>query len=289
MSRSRAWCFTINNPSDEEKKLCNEIICTYIVLGNEVGANGTPHIQGYIEFKDAKSLKAVKKLLGGKAHLEARKGTPLQASDYCKKDKDFTERGKVCEQGKRNDLEEIADLVKTGGVKAIIEQRADAFIKYGKNIERLAELLVKPRSEKPTVTWLWGATGTGKTRFATDNNTANYYIWNCSSKWWNGYNQQERIVIDDYTWDGSDTGFRYLLRLLDRYSIQVETKGGMVHINSPQIFITCEFPPQSIFQQGNQLNQLLRRVDNVIEMTRGDVIYDDDIVINDDDIDIGDL
>lgn len=271
MSRSRAWCFTINNPKEQDVKACAEVVCNYIVTGNEVGDSGTPHIQGYIEFKDAKSLTSVRKTLGGSAHLETRKGTPQQAADYCKKDGNFTERGKMSEQGKRNDLEEIASLVKTGGVQAVIDEKPEAFIKYGKNIERLSELLMKPRKVKPYVVWLWGKTGTGKTRIATADNTADYYIWNSSSKWWNGYKQQKRIVIDDYTWDGTENGFRYLLRLLDRYSIQVETKGGMVHINSPEIYITSEFPPQQLFEQGNQLDQVVRRIDRLENLAMEDI------------------
>lgn len=275
MSRSRSWCFTINNPTDDDKKTCDNIVCNYIVTGNEVGENGTPHIQGYLELKDGKSMKAMKKLLGDRAHLEARKGTPKQAADYCKKDGNFTERGKITEQGKRNDLDDIAELVKTGGTQAVIEAKPSAFLKFGRNIERMSELLMKPRTKKPSVVWLWGTTGTGKTRYATNNNTGDYYIWN-GTKWWNGYRQQTRVVLDDYSFDGSDAGFRYLLRLLDTYAIQVETKGGMIHFNSPEIYITCEYPPNHIFTPGNQLNQVLRRIDLVKEM-KFEAIYSDEL------------
>ena len=85
MSRTRNWVFTINNFSDVEQEACQKLECSYIVVGTEVGASGTPHLQGYVEFANAKTMTAVKKLLGGRAHLEPRKGTPLQASDYCKK------------------------------------------------------------------------------------------------------------------------------------------------------------------------------------------------------------
>lgn len=275
MSRSRAWCFTINNPTDDDIKKCDLIACEYIITGNEVGEKGTPHVQGYIEFKEAKTLSAVKKLLCERAHLETRKGTAQQAADYCKKENNFTERGNISQQGKRNDLEEIAQTIKKGGVQAIIEERPDAFIKYGRNIERFAELLMKPRTNAPTVIWLWGKTGTYKTRTATEGCDNNYYIWT-GGKWWNGYKQQQRIVIDDYTFDGTDASFRYLLRLLDRYAIQVETKGGMVHINSPEIYITCEFPPEQIFSVGNELAQVNRRLTEIKEM--GAVIYEDDLI-----------
>lgn len=277
MSRSRNWCFTINNYTNNEILACDEIECSYIVYGDEVGDNNTPHLQGYIEFKDAKSLKSVKDKLGGRAHLEIRRGTPKQASDYCKKQGTFFERGTISNQGKRTDLEAIADLVKDGGVANVAKTRPDAIIKYGRNIERLAELLMEPRSTEPTVIWLWGKTGTYKTRTATTGcEPEEYYIWN-GTKWWNGYHQQKRVIIDDYDWDKSEQGFRYLLRLLDGYAIQVETKGGMLYFNSPEIYITCEFAPHDIFPEGNTLDQVLRRIDEIKHMTH-DVVYDDEVI-----------
>nr|UBJ25970.1 replication-associated protein [Red panda feces-associated circular DNA virus 10] len=281
MSRSRAWCFTINNPTDNDRKTCEEIECNYCIIGDEVGDKGTNHIQGYIEFANGKTMSSVKKALGARCHLEARKGTAEQAASYCKKDGKYKERGQISNQGKRNDLELVADLVKAGGIQAVVDERPDMFIKFGRNIERLSELLMKPRTDKPTVTWLWGKKGTGKTRTATEG--AEYFIWT-QTKWWNGYRQQKRIVIDDYSFDGSEASFRYLLRVLDRYAIQVETKGGMVWLNSPEIIVTCEFEPKHWFDVGcadwirseNVLAQVMRRIDKVEELVEKPTHYDDD-------------
>ena len=70
MSRARAWCFTINNYTIEEINACDEIECNYIIYGDEIGDTGTPHLQGYIEFENAKTLTSVRKSLGGRAHVE---------------------------------------------------------------------------------------------------------------------------------------------------------------------------------------------------------------------------
>lgn len=90
-NRSRRWCFTVNNPSDEDRLSLTAVIatCQRYIYGNEVGDQGTPHIQGYLEFKNQKTLGPLKSLLP-RAHWEKAKGTPEQNWDYCSKEGDFT-------------------------------------------------------------------------------------------------------------------------------------------------------------------------------------------------------
>jgi len=70
-----------------------------------------------------------------------------------------------------------------------------------------------------------------------------------NTPWWDGYRQQQVIMIDDFE---DDIPYRTLLKMIDRYQYQGQIKGGYVHINSPQMVITCEFPP-SHFWSGNKL------------------------------------
>lgn len=273
MSKSRTWCFTINNYVDADIQNISHVACSYLIYGKEVGEEGkTPHLQGYVEFENARAMGGVKKAFKNKTmHLEPRRGTAAQASEYCKKDGAFIEYGQISQQGKRSDLIEVAEIMKNRGLAALTEERPEMIIKYSKGILALQTFLLKPRTQKPRVVWLWGLAGTGKTRTATDGLPATDVYIQTFDKWWDGYQQQKRIVLDDYTWDGKDVSFRYLLRLLDRYACQVEVKGGTVHINSPEIYITCEFPP-STFWMGNMLTQVTRRLDEIREVKMGDYV-----------------
>ncbi len=78
------WCFTINNPKEEDTPDLEQI--QYLIVANEVGDNGTLHIQGYLCYKQRKYYTAVKKLML-RAHIEvkSRYSTVEQAIHYCMK------------------------------------------------------------------------------------------------------------------------------------------------------------------------------------------------------------
>jgi len=78
----------------------------------EGGAQGTPHLQGYVIFKTKVRLGITRVLLGGRAHCEIKRGTPQQASDYCKKEGLFSEHGSLpSTQGTRNDMVDAWDFI----------------------------------------------------------------------------------------------------------------------------------------------------------------------------------
>jgi hypothetical protein len=86
---SKRWVFTLNNYTDNDEVAVQAIECLYLVYGREVS-----HLQGFVTFKTMQRLSGVKKLLPT-AHWEIAKGSSCQASDYCKKDGNFFEKGKI--------------------------------------------------------------------------------------------------------------------------------------------------------------------------------------------------
>lgn len=270
MSRSRNWCYTLNNYSEGEYDALKEYDCIYNIIGKEVGENGTPHLQGYIEFKNAKRLDTLKNF-NQRIHWEIRKGSAEQAIKYCEKDNNYIEIGTRPKKnpGKRTDLDDVADLIKEGGLhEDVCEQFTTTYIKFHKGIDRAISLNQNDRSSPPEVIWRWGKAGVGKTRYAVEKHESHYI--KDGTQWWDGYRQEEAIIIDDF--DGR-WPYRDLLRLLDRYKYQGQTKGGYVKINSPYIYITCEYPPEH-FWEGNELAQIKRRLSQVTEVpgnTSGDL------------------
>ena len=98
-SRAKRWVFTLNNYTAGEEQALADLLesdhVTYGVYGRETGESGTPHLQGYVVFSDQKTFNQAKQLLGSRVHLEVSRGTPKEASDYCKKEGDYNEYGEL--------------------------------------------------------------------------------------------------------------------------------------------------------------------------------------------------
>lgn len=240
MSRTRGYCFTLNNYSEEDIQHLNDIKCQYLVYGKEVASSGTPHLQGYVHFTDNKTFSACKKVLGNKYHIEARIGTIVQAIEYCKKDGNHTERGRIAQEPVR------FDQCKT----------------YSQVLKVKFDLThsIQPRFQPSLVYWFYGETGTGKSRTAYDMiNKDSFYSKN-STKWWDGYIGQDDVIIDDINVNAFT--FRFLLNLFDRYPLLIEYKGGTCNFNSKRIFITNTYNPEHYWQD-EDLRQILRRIKEV--------------------------
>ena len=132
-------CFTCNNYTEEKYNYLRDLdIFKYLVMGKEISESGTPHLQGYAVLKKRTLCTKLRKLLPG-CHIEKRKGSHLQASDYCKKDSDFIEIGTPPVQGKRTDLEDVAEKIKEGvDTTLIASDHPTTYIKFYRGIEQLA-------------------------------------------------------------------------------------------------------------------------------------------------------
>lgn len=277
MSRTRSVCFTYNNYTPEgliffENLQQNESI-EYIVFQEETGESGTPHLQGYCYARNPKSLEAWKKFFGSASginpHIIFAKGTAAENRRYCTKPEcripgtSPREHGTMPSQGKRNDLGAVMQSVHEGvPLREILERHPDEFIKFSRGIQVARLLTASPRRHKSEVFWLYGPTGTGKSRVVADV-APDAYWKNPTTKWWDGYDQHEDVIIDDYRRDFCT--FADLLRLLDRYPLCLESKGGSFNFVAKRIFITTPRSPRDTWNNRTEedLDQLLRRIEHV--------------------------
>lgn len=255
----RGWVYTLNNYTPEEEEHLQKIKCRYHVYGHEKVS--TPHLQGYLEFKDAKTFSATKKILGKRVSFEYRKGTPYQAATYCKKDGVMIfEQGTIPKQGKRTDLEDVYEMAKTNVEDTEISDYAPGlYMRYYKAIDRVKlNFLCKDRSfTKMNVYYIYGAAGIGKSKQAHDADPNLFEL--TDYRWWNGYTGQKTILIDDFN---GEIPYGYLLRLLDGYKFHLPTKGGFTWKMYSEVYITSNQPLCSFFSDA-QMPAIKRRIKHI--------------------------
>lgn len=76
------------------------------------------------------------------------------------------------------------------------------------------------------------------------------------------------MLIDDYKAEGAGISLDQLLRLLDRYAISGETKGGHVNLSHKFTFLTSTLCPEGMFPAHGTRNvaQIQRRLAMVVQV-----------------------
>ena len=158
-NKSKSWVYTLNNPTSEDEVFYKSWVAhaQYYIYQLEKGEkDGTIHHQGYVVWKNRKTLATVKKLLP-RAHWEVRRGTHVEAVDYCKKletvllkpvvygDDSEIPKGK----GQRTDLIKLQTMIQEGAsLLDVAEEHFPEFMKYGKNIREYQELYTSNKKRK---------------------------------------------------------------------------------------------------------------------------------------------
>lgn len=119
----------------------------------------------------------------------------------------------------------------------------------------------RTRQWKSHVRVYYGSTGTGKTRRAIEEDKVEWT--HGGDRWFDGYDQQERVLFDDFDGVKSGITYRKLLQLLDRYPLQVPIKGGFVEWCPRVIVITTNIPPDRWYPD-EDYSPLQRRIDDFI-------------------------
>lgn len=264
---ARNWLFTLNNPQDFKPEVGFGTTYKYLIYQLEKGEEGTLHYQGYVMWKSPKRLSALKKL-SKEAHWEPRRGSHTQARDYCSKEDTRVEGpwtfGVEPEQGKRTDLDDVKEAIDSGAsMKEIAQAHFGHFIKYERGFRSYKNTLATPRDFKTEVIVCYGPTGTGKSMYcAALTKDPYWYIPQKDGKWWDGYDGQEDVIIDEFY---GQIMWSTMLRLLDRYPMQVETKGATVNFAPKRIFITSNKQPIEWYPSlVEKFSTLGRRLDQII-------------------------
>lgn len=271
MSRKENYCFTLNNYTDSDIERLATLPCRFLIYGKELAPEtGTPHLQGYVVFESAKTFSAATKCLPG-CHVSVANGSADDNIRYCSKAGDVTERGRrpMSQESKgqteKKRWREIVALAEDGDWDALKEKHPQVYATQLAKLEhvhnkrpRILEAL--DHTDIPH-SWFYGAPGTGKSLEARKL-APEAYIKNPNTKWWDGYDGQDDVIIDDFDkYQVSQGGD--MKRWLDIYPFQAETKGSQVMIRPKRIIVTSNYRPEEIWEDSLTHDAILRRVKTV--------------------------
>lgn len=244
----------------------------------EIGENRTEHYQGYFELANAKSISAIKRILGGSIHLEKRMGSRAQAIDYSMKnktavdgpwffpDRKFVLDAAVCKQGKRTDLLEFKNAIVKGSTQhELWENFTSSMAKYPRMYNSVSNLY-RPDHTPVEIILCIGEPGSGKSRWAYEEYPNCWTTPIGGGNWYNGYDRDDEVLLDDFSGASSHISVPDLLRLLDRYSVKVPVKGDFCWWCPKTIVITTNIHPRSWYEWGTRASSYLalqRRITRV--------------------------
>ncbi len=266
---SRSWCITVNNYEYIPTAL--PAYGRYCILAKEHSTNTstsatiTPHLQGYLELTRPCGMIHVQNWLHAKAHLEVRKGSRVQARDYCRKeDSHPLELGEWRDggQGTRTDINSLfADAKKLKPIVKIAKKHKGTYMRYFKAVQHVIQLFGRPGLRHDLrVSLFLGIPDSGKTWAAHAEDPDLYAVPLGKALWFDNYTGQKTILIDDFC---GEMPLVDLLRLLDIYPVLLPVKGSFVWLRATRVIITSNTPLEEWYDyvgRRDSLAALVRRV-----------------------------
>lgn len=298
-SQSRKYNVTINNPikygfNDEEIKLTlNSLLSVdYYCFAHEKGS--TEHVHIFMFSKSPIRFGTVQRKFPI-AHIEKANGTAKENRDYIKKegkwaDTDkahtvikgsFYEFGVIPSEGREKAPRqfELLELIRNGTSTMDIIREHPQYSFKGKDIDILRDIYLTDKYSKMNrnvkVTYIWGKTAVGKTKFIYDNFNAidvcritNYRNDKVN---FDAYHSQKILVFDEFR---SQIPISEMLSYLDNYPLRLPARYSdrtacftEVYILS-NISLQDQYPHVQVTEK-ETWSAFLRRFDSIIEMQKG--------------------
>lgn len=266
-TRSKFWCFTINNPKKGFDELNTIKNWAYMIAGKEVGEDKkTPHLQCFVAYNVRTKFSTVKLQIPN-AHIERMISTPVQASEYCKKDGDFMEFGELPDffggktggDAKHQRYNSAIDLAKAGDFETMEDLHPDMYWNNYHTMKRIAMDNPKKTDNINILKneWIWGKPGIGKSYTARQENPGCYI--KSHNKWWLGYKQEPVVLFDDLGKTDAPWIGEFLKQWGDHYPFPSETKGDGMVIRPQRIIITSNYSIDTLFGHDEELVLALKR------------------------------
>lgn len=241
----------------------------YLCFGEEIcPTTRNRHLQGYIVYGFPISIKDAWALDfdGEDGRLFVAKGSTDQNVVYCSKDGMFSEFGDRPNDAELAGVQHYVNLLeeKSITVERIVLEMPAVYQRYSRTLERAEDIILGRmfRDFVPTVYWLYGPTGVGKTREAVNLAGDSVYWYQLGDHGWqDGYTNQRAIIIDDFR---GNIKYEELLRMLDRYPFSFSRRARRpIPVLATTFVITSSLSPDECYPRRNVrdgIAQLTRRI-----------------------------
>lgn len=261
-TQSRKWLLTINNPADkgfthdEINRIMNENFksVTYYCMADEVGEKGTPHTHLFICARSGIRFSTVKKNFPP-ADIESCSGSARQNRDYVTKsgkwEKDkkhetcvegsFEEHGEfpVERKGTNYKMEDLYSMIKDGYSNyQILELMPESMVNLDR-IEAVRQTIIQ-ETYKDTwrnlhVTYIYGDSGTGKTRSVMDKyGYSNVFRVTDYRHPFDNYKGQDVVIFEEFR---SSLPLSDMLCYLDGYPLELPCRYANKYACFTKVFI----------------------------------------------------
>lgn len=278
-NQGKRWVATLYNNYANSITRLDELydagkVRKYVCQEEQCPRTGRLHLQLFLVLDKRLRRGQLQRLLDqNDGHFEIAGGSDKQNRDYCTKAESATgehrcERGDFAEasQGKRSDLQRVAELVRGGhSLAEIASQETASYIKYHKGIKDAISVIPRNPRKFLQVVVLYGPSGVGKSRFVREfakRNELSVFSKDTgvNNIWFDGYTHQDVLLLDDF--EPKDVPFRNLLKWMDVYELNVQVKGGYVCANWSYVFVTTNVHPDLWYVEQDQMSRdaLQRRI-----------------------------
>lgn len=258
------WVMTINNYTDEDEQTFSKFApekTVYAVYGREEGDNKTPHMQCFFGLKE-KTRHATLRKIFPRAWLAPATGTAVTAANYCMKEGSFWEYGNLSAlaviKGRNSRMKSDYNEIWNKAVKRKFNEiDRGVMIRHYTTIKRISQDYQEKAKDAPFLTgyWFHGPPRTGKSATARQENPI--YFDKMCNKWWDGYQGEEVVLIDDFDKNHKVLG-HHMKRWMDRYSFGAEQKGTSVQIRPLRVIVTSNYTPEEIWEDDPVLAAAIR-------------------------------